>query len=816
MTERNRTPSSLQYSTGIDRTILGYCWPWTVRPGESLDFMVSTYGEREQPYQTDLVRVFCGDAANETSHVKVNEIKAPFAGQYAGRHQPTYPGSYIEVPDDPALNRLKSFTVQTYLWPSVVGAKINSGLPGLSGASFGNGQIQDQTLVSRFDNIRHCGWSLFMDAHGKLAFKVGTGNGDVHTVSLSKVLIENRWFLVSAQFDAEQGQLILTAEAAKCLSTREPAWSAEAAKIKLPEAFNVPQQGPLRFGAATNGEGNGQKLKPVDVLNGKLDSVRLSRGVLDATQRQAVAQLRPSQNSMSEVVGCWDFAVGIGTTKVYDLSDHALNGTAVNMPDRAVTGVHWDRTMGSDWRHAKDNYSACHFHDDDLYDSEWQADFSYQVPEDLPSGVYAARLRHGELEDFIAFFVAPKKKQPTAKAALLISTTTYTAYTNFEGFHNTYRQREIKNSDGTSEFMKEKVFPYLVTKKEDAEFLSRHPEIGKGTYRYHADGFQCRHSSQKHPNLMLQVQGGFSNLAADLYILDLIQASGLDVDVITDDLLHAEGLDLLKDYNVVMTGHHPEYLTYAALDAIESYLDKGGRWMYLGGNGYCWVSNYHSELPGALEVRRLGPDYYGAGYWMHSEMVSEFEGVNCGITWDAGWLPHSLMGVGMHGNLHCLGSPYYRKPGAEDTRARFIFEGVDEQVLGDFGIYPGGAAGIEVDAYRPECGSPTHALVLATSGKFEYPYAMPYGSAAEEYQINNPESRADMVFFETPDGGAVFSVGSMAWPLSLKHNQHDNNIAKITLNVLRRFMDPKPFEIPCIEEYTTETHCEIKITHQTR
>ena len=113
------------------------------------------------------------------------------------------------------------------------------------------------------------------------------------------------------------------------------------------------------------------------------------------------------------------------------------------------------------------------------------------------------------------------------------------------GFHNTYRQREIKKADGNTEVINEKVFPHMVTKQEDGEFLARHPELGKGTYRYHADGSQCRHSSQKHPNLMLQVQGGFSNLAADLYIIDLIQASGLDVDIITDDLLHAEGVDLL-------------------------------------------------------------------------------------------------------------------------------------------------------------------------------------------------------------------------------------------------------------------------------
>ena len=52
--------------------------------------------------------------------------------------------------------------------------------------------------------------------------------------------------------------------------------------------------------------------------------------------------------------------------------------------------------------------------------------------------------------------------------------------------------------------------------------------------------------------------------------------------------------------------------------------------------------------------------------------------------------------------------------------------------------------------------------------------------------------RADMVFFETPNGGAVFSTGSIAWAGSLGHNGYDNNVARITGNVLRRFIDPTP------------------------
>jgi N,N-dimethylformamidase len=55
--------------------------------------------------------------------------------------------------------------------------------------------------------------------------------------------------------------------------------------------------------------------------------------------------------------------------------------------------------------------------------------------------------------------------------------------------------------------------------------------------------------------------------------------------------------------------------------------------------------------------------------------------------------------------------------------------------------------------------------------------------------------RADIVFFETSAGGAVFATGSIAWCCALSHNGYDNNVSRLTGNVLRRFLDPKPFDV---------------------
>ena len=48
--------------------------------------------------------------------------------------------------------------------------------------------------------------------------------------------------------------------------------------------------------------------------------------------------------------------------------------------------------------------------------------------------------------------------------------------------------------------------------------------------------------------------------------------------------------------------------------------------------------------------------------------------------------------------------------------------------------------------------------------------------------------RADIVYFDTPNGGAVFSVGSITYCGSLSYNKCKNNISRMTANVINRFL----------------------------
>src|SRR5207245_11132591 len=108
-----------------------------------------------------------------------------------------------------------------------------------------------------------------------------------------------------------------------------------------------------------------------------------------------------------------------------------------------------------------------------------------------------------------------------------------------------------------------------------------------------------------------------------LFLLDWLEAHAMPYDVITDDDLHAEGLPLLEGYSVILTGCHPEYLSREMMDALTAYLGRGGRLMYMGGNGFYWRVSYPAAHPGMIEMRRaedgtrawveaVGEDYHSS------------------------------------------------------------------------------------------------------------------------------------------------------------------------------------------------------------
>ncbi len=76
------------------------------------------------------------------------------------------------------------------------------------------------------------------------------------------------------------------------------------------------------------------------------------------------------------------------------------------------------------------------------------------------------------------------------------------------------------------------------------------------------------------------------------------------------------------------------------------------------------------------------------------------------------------------------------------------------------------------------------------------PRTWPNTSDSRQGGTVNRLVHAHLAYLEYPNGGAVFSTGSIAWSGSLSYNNYTNNVSRITENVLRRFASDEPLPAP--------------------
>jgi N,N-dimethylformamidase len=325
-------------------------------------------------------------------------------------------------------------------------------------------------------------------------------------------------------------------------------------------------------------------------------------------------------------------------------------------------------------------------------------------------------------------------------------------------------------------------------------------------YERHTDGSGCCLSSWRRPVLNMRpgyhlpLVRGPHQFSADLELLYWLEHRQAEVDVITDDDLHTRGAAALSPYRVILTGSHPEYTSTQMLDGLDSYLATGGRLMYLGGNGFYWVTTAPGGDPYLIEVRRgqAGTRVWESapGEW-HQAMTAE----RGGLWRHRGRSPQSLTGVGFTAQGFDVSLPYRIVASPDDERAGFILDGIDPAApLGGGGSVLGGPAGFEIDRADPALGTPASAVVVATADGFSQAYqgAVEDVTTADSRQggADSPLVRSDVVFFETGRGGAVFSVGSIAWCGGLRQDGQETPVGRMTWNVLARFLDEAPFTAP--------------------
>ncbi len=241
--------------------------------------------------------------------------------------------------------------------------------------------------------------------------------------------------------------------------------------------------------------------------------------------------------------------------------------------------------------------------------------------------------------------------------------------------------------------------------------------------------------------------------------LGWLEREGFEYDYYSETQFHFDQLPL-EQYRILVLSVHPEYWSVKMYDRLKKWVhQQGGKLLYLGGNGLdCEVE--------FLDEHRI---VYHNTCWSHSEDNYSPQGEP----------QESRMHRRHEAQANLLGQ-VFSWPGAMTAApyevinpSHWCFSGTDlgrGDLFGTESLHqrvPGGASGHETDKMSPS--SPENTELLAKG-------------------LNPDDGGADMIYYNTPSGGEVFSVGSICWNASIVV---DKNVSAITANVLRRFSGRK-------------------------
>lgn len=358
------------------------------------------------------------------------------------------------------------------------------------------------------------------------------------------------------------------------------------------------------------------------------------------------------------------------------------------------------------------------------------------------SGLYYfhARAESGRFFSF-PWVVAPSR--PAARIAVLASDINWNAYNNFGGRSNYISPDRLPPRPTVNARLE-------LDRYTDREHLSYKTED------YAPLSFE-RPEPINHVPFEVQLDDPIEGRAAchvaptEWRLLGWLERAGFAYDLYSESQLHFGELDL-DAYEVLILGPHPEYWSAAMYFAVKEWVHRrGGRLVYLGGNGLnCAVefldrSTMRVRNGDAREMKRKKLE---SRFHLYCESEANLLGV---VYTDAGVM---------------TAAPYQV---VEENH--WIMEGTGLKAGDRFGErslhmrIPGGASGHETD--KVSGSSPQNAQVVARG-------------------LNPDRGGAEMVCYDTPSGGAVFSTGSICYISSLLV---DEAISRITANVLARFLE---------------------------
>lgn len=680
------------------------------------------------------------------------EIEWEHAGTYKASTQETSVGSFLRgEPSADASADSSTVSIGAFVWSASFAAE------------------RTQTLVAL-----ESGLALQL-VDGRAAIVSRDTSGPVLT---GPRLEDHEWHLVVASLGSDATITVVPVDSLRGASGYETGrWSA--ATFRLAGAVTVGARSARRVVKVDNGAHGIAE----EHFNGKIEQPFVSTTPIGPQQAEAIVRGEVQLDDL-ELVAAWDlsFRHGEDPATVAALAPRQPDGLLVNGPARAVTGRCFSGRY-LDFNDAPAEYAAVHMHSTDLLDAGWDTVVTAPLPESLASGVYGVVVENARGSDTVPITVVPRETDPRNKVLVVLPTFTYLAYAN-EALFNGLDTSAMTDAEVT------------VGVEDRAHVGDR--SFGLAMYDAHPDGSGVMMSSARRQIVNMRrgyrmwlVDAGRS-FSSDMYLIEWLARRGIDADVVTDYEIHSRGASYLAPYAAIVSGSHPEYTSEEMLDTLTEYRDHGGGLLYLGGNGWYWVTGIVSTAPLVTEIRR---GHAAIRTWesLPGEVTLMSTGLPGGLWRHRGRAPQKLCGLGMAAQGWGSSEPYFRSEAAANAQWKWVFDGVEDDPIGNYGEVMGGAAGDEIDRVDRALGTPPHAVVMASSrGHSNY-----YQRAIEEIPMNlpghgggqqDPDVRADIVYFSTPGGGEVFSTGSIAWSGALLYNDTENGVSKMTENVIRAFV----------------------------
>jgi hypothetical protein len=354
------------------------------------------------------------------------------------------------------------------------------------------------------------------------------------------------------------------------------------------------------------------------------------------------------------------------------------------------------------------------------------------------SGLYYFHAR-GESGAFFSFPLVVAPARPGAPIAVLSSTNTWNAYNPFGGRSNyilAARMIDEPIVNSLADLPRYRLAEYgeWTSATEFAPLSFDRPEPAN----FVPEAVQCTEPIEGRQACHLA--------PAEWRLLGWLEQHGYAYDLYADYQLHAGLLDL-DAYRVLILAVHPEYWSAEMYRTVKRWVfERGGKLMYLGGNGLNCAVEF---LDGGRAMRCLNQWPRGLESRFHHQVESEA----------------NLLGVVFSDAGAMTSAPYeVLEPN------HWVFAGTGLNRGDRFGTrilhqrYGDGASGHETDKVSPS--SPRNVQVLARG-------------------LNPDQGGAELVYYETAGGGAVFSAGSITYPSALLC---DPPTSQITLNVLNRML----------------------------